>query len=162
MTGERSPEQLAGWIRANRAAYTREALDRAAADQGWSADQIAAAWGLVEGAEPPAQWEPTPPGGGAGDARAQRILLLLLLVPMTGLALLTEASLGPMAAGYELTAVVLVGMAVTVAVPVVAFVAVSRSNLPLGCAGLVGFVLLVGVAIFGSCLLTLNLASSFA
>jgi hypothetical protein len=132
-------------------------------EQGWSPAEIAAAWRLVEGAQPTTPWAQSAAGGEmTSNVRTQQILLLVLLAPITALALLFEASFGPMAAGTQWTPVLILGMAVTLAVPVVAFILVSRSVLPLGCAGLIGVVLVVGVAVFGACLLTVNLASTIS
>ena len=161
MTGQRSPGELAEWIRANRTSYTREALERAMAEQGWSPEEIAAAWRLVEGPQPTTPWVQAAAGGTmTSNVRTQQILLIVLLAPVTALALLFEASLGPQGpAGNRLSPIHIVGMAVTAAIPILALVAVSRSSLPLGCAGLFGFVVLVGVGVFGACLATLSMGS---
>jgi hypothetical protein len=155
MTQGRDPEQLANWIRENRAAYTREALDRAIAEQGWSQEEIAAAWQIVD-AGPVSPWAAAARRAGPSDRRAELILLLVLLVPLTALAVLFETSLGPLAAGGPWKPVLIAGVAVTVAIPVITVILVTRRRAPLGCAGLLAVGIVVGAAIFGTCLLTLN------
>jgi hypothetical protein len=158
MTQGRDPEQLAAWIRANRAAYTREALDRAIAEQGWSAEEAAAAWRIVEGG-PVSPWAAAARRAGTSDRRAEIILLIVLLVPVTALAVLFETALGSLAPGGPWRPLLIAGVAGTIAIPVIALLAVARRRAPLGCAGLLVVGLVVGAATFGTCLLTLNLGA---
>jgi len=153
----RRPEQLAEWIRANRAAYTRDALDRAIAEQGWSEEEIAAAWRMAESGGSTSEWARADTGRrGLADKRAELLLLAIVLVPLTILAVLAESSFGSFGGSNGPSLLVLLGMALTVAIPVAAVVLVARRRLALGCAGLVGLAAVLGLAIFGTCILTIN------
>ena len=156
MTGERRPDQLAQWIRANRPAYTRDALEQTARQQGWSPEEIAAAWAIVDAGQPTSEWTRAQRlRTGLTEGRAELVLLGLLLLATTTIAVLTEAAMRSTAGSGGFALPVLFWMFLTVALPVGAWIAIARSGRRLGCAGLFAVSVVMGLVVFGTCVGTL-------